>query len=101
MPSLLPTATLALWLLALAAGLTTRRASLRWLLLGASAFVVLVWLPILAAALLDPEGAIVGNAIGLGLLAWGGSLLGGAALVLGLGARALEIVLGSVRAARR
>jgi len=42
------------------------------------------WVPIVAARLLDPSGEYVGNAVGLGLLAWFGSTLGLIAFVAGL-----------------
>lgn len=40
------------------------------------ALALLSWAPILLAIVLDPTGEVVGNALGLGLLASGGSLLG-------------------------
>ena len=42
------------------------------------------WVPIVAAGLLDPSGVSVGNAIGLGLLAWFGSTLGLIVAVFGI-----------------
>src|SRR5215212_7927592 len=42
------------------------------------------WVPIVAAGLLDPSGESVGNAMGLGLLAWFGSTLGLIVAVFGI-----------------
>jgi len=91
MPSLFPTLVLVSVLVGLVAGVTTGRALLRWWLFAATGFVVVVWLPIIAAGVLDPEGVVVGNALGLGLLAWGGSVLGIAALSFGVLLRIVEL----------
>ena len=50
----------------------------------AVAIVAVAWLPILAAALLDPSGEYVGNALGLGLLAFFGTGLGIILLIVGI-----------------
>jgi hypothetical protein len=42
-----------------------------------------VWVPILLAGTFDPRGDYVGNALGLGLLAWFGSYVGFA--IVGVG----------------
>lgn len=42
------------------------------------------WLPLLAGIALDPDGQVIGNALGLGLLAWFGSTLGFLVIILGL-----------------
>ncbi|HSP23765.1 MAG TPA: hypothetical protein VLQ65_01190 [Saliniramus sp.] len=42
------------------------------------------WLPLLAGLALDPEGEVIGNALGLGLLAWFGSALGFLVIIVGL-----------------
>ena len=53
------------------------------------------WLPIVLGGLIDPEGRVIGNALGLGLLAVFGSLLGVVLSALGLGVRAVRFVAGS------
>ena len=45
---------------------------------------VSAWVPIVTAGLLDPSGEHVGNAIGLGFLAWFGSSLGLIVAVFGI-----------------
>lgn len=42
------------------------------------------WLPLLAGIALDPEGEVIGNALGLGLLAWFGSAVGFLVTIVGL-----------------
>jgi hypothetical protein len=66
--------------LAVAAGLTARRAAIRWLLLGGVALTVLAWVPLFLVGALDPDG----NPVGLGLLALGGSSAGIGGVALGL-----------------
>jgi len=54
-------------------------------LLWVGAFLLVsAWVPIVAAGLLDPSGEHVGNAMGLGLLAWMGSTLGLIMAVFGI-----------------
>ena len=72
--------------LVLFAGASDRR-SRRLLKIG---FVIVAacWIPILLAIVLDPGGEVVGNALGLGLLAWLGTLVGALIALFG-GALAL------------
>lgn len=70
--------------------LTGARGATRAVLIAGLAILALSWAPLLLAILLDPQGRIVGNALGLGLLAWMGSLLGLLVLAGGLVARWLR-----------
>lgn len=47
------------------------------------AIIVACWIPILLAIVLDPDGKVVGNALGLGLLAWLGTLAGALIVLFG------------------
>lgn len=49
------------------------------------------WLPLLAGILLDPDGRVIGNGLGLGILAWGGSALGFLIVMIGLTLRLRQI----------
>jgi hypothetical protein len=42
------------------------------------------WLPLMAGIVLDPDGKVIGNGLGLGLLAWFGSALGFLVIIIGL-----------------
>jgi hypothetical protein len=50
------------------------------------------WMPLLTAIVLDPDGRVVGNGLGLGLLAWFGSALGFLVIVVGLIARLSQML---------
>ena len=50
------------------------------------------WLPLLAGIWLDPNGKVIGNALGLGLLAWLGGALGLFVIILGLLARLTQML---------
>ncbi len=41
------------------------------------------WLPLLTAIVLDPEGELIGNGFGLGVLAWFGGALGVLVIIVG------------------
>jgi hypothetical protein len=56
------------------------------------ALAVGAWLPLLLGILLDPDGRVIGNALGLGLLAWGGSALGFVVVLVGLALRGLQLL---------
>lgn len=67
-------------------------------LLGAGAILAFgSWLPIVLGALVDPDGRFIGNAVGLGLLAVFGSLLGVMLSAVGLGIRAVRLAAGRRR----
>lgn len=74
-------------LIAVITGSVIREPLPRALWIGAS-ILVGVWVPILLAGTFDPRGDYVGNALGLGLLAWFGSYLGFAIVGVGLALRA-------------
>jgi hypothetical protein len=50
------------------------------------------WLPLLAAIVIDPDGRVVGNGLGLGLLAWLGSALGFLVIIVGLLVRLTQML---------
>lgn len=79
--SLVPFACLAL----IVGGLVALRGAAgaaRALLIGGFALLAIAWAPLLVGIALDPDGSVIGNALGLGLLAWGGTALA-LALLLG------------------
>jgi hypothetical protein len=50
------------------------------------------WLPLLAGIALDPDGKVIGNALGLGILAWFGSALGFLVIIVGLLIRLKQVL---------
>ncbi|WP_349367722.1 hypothetical protein [Salinarimonas sp.] len=81
--SLVPLLSLALIAGALVA-LRGATGAARALLIAGFALFVVAWAPLLVGMALDPDGSVIGNALGLGLLAWGGSALALAVLLAGL-----------------
>ena len=71
-------------MMALATALVVHDRPPRILLWAGALLLVGSWVPIVAAALLDPSGEDVGNAMGLGLFAWFGSTLGLIVAVFGI-----------------
>ncbi|PVE25676.1 hypothetical protein DC522_05005 [Microvirga sp. KLBC 81] len=80
-------------LVAIVAAFTARTRPPR-AVLGAGALILIgAWIPILLAGTFDPRGDYVGNALGLGLLAWLGSYIGLAVVGAGLLLRLRELMI--------
>ncbi|KPQ08727.1 MAG: hypothetical protein HLUCCO17_17230 [Saliniramus fredricksonii] len=78
-------AVVSLWL-----GLRAPRGLARNLLLIGPGIVIISVVPLLAGIFFDPEGRIVGNAQGLGFIAFFGLAAGGIVMIAGFVARALR-----------
>ncbi len=75
---------LAIVALALFIAWTTHWRALRTTMFVGAGLAVGSWFPLLIGIALDPEGRVIGNALGLGLLAWFGSALGLLIILVGL-----------------